>query len=175
MTVKLVGTFFSSGGAWSSYNFGDLYISSTGWHVSTNDPPHFASDKFTAGEGWNYVVTAGGVYALDFNSIIMTDSTYTGNGGRAYQAWRGGYGTFIENATVTPPNSLQHTDFMSFTFDDAFLGNPLNVGLHWTMICGNDGLREDSRTFLNLDRCFFLGWASPDWVSTGGEQIRRCG
>ena len=27
---------------------------------------------------------------------------------------------------------------MSFTFNDSFLGNPLNVGLHWSEFCGND-------------------------------------
>ena len=52
MTVKLVGNFFSSGYA-STYTAGDLYISSTGWHVSdaTGNVPgssHSVYDTFTS-------------------------------------------------------------------------------------------------------------------------------
>jgi hypothetical protein len=136
MTVKLVGTFFSNG-TWSTNNVGDLYISSTGWHLSTSDSPHFPTNPFTNTEGWNYVVTMGGwsyqnygwtwrgdpgVYSLnDFNSITMTDPTYYGGGGRAYQAWRGGYDVTNPNSEIEGliSSSLDSTG-MSFTFNDSF-------------------------------------------------------
>jgi hypothetical protein len=154
MTVKVVGTFFSFYA--SNSNVGDLFISSTGWHTTDNSP-HFASDAFTSGEGWDYVVSRGGqtcyngtcvwldagVYKLDKlnfdTSVIWTAPTYDGDGGRALQAWRGGYDPTDRSAKVEDliSSNLDSTG-LSFTFNDSFLGNPLNVGLHWTMICGND-------------------------------------
>lgn len=136
MTITFSGGYFSPGNTErSSYGPGDLYISSQGWKVSnTSDPTHFSTDTFRSSEGWNYVISSNGkVYSLNYNSIIMSggtpDEIYRSN-----QAWRGGYGTFIENATV----SLNSDSTMSFTFDTAPLGLSNDFGIHWTMACGND-------------------------------------
>ncbi|HME41560.1 MAG TPA: PEP-CTERM sorting domain-containing protein [Syntrophorhabdales bacterium] len=106
-------------------------------------------------EGWNYVVgdvlcRAGGVctaevYALNFSAITMTNNSDPTNNGRAYQAYQGGYGAPIEDAMVTFDTNSGPNSSMTFTFDispsnssDPFLKNSTNVGLHWTMYCGND-------------------------------------
>ena len=163
MTVTIAGPFFNSsaGGAWSTDRLGDLYISPSGWHVwNTSGSINYPSDTFVAGdpsasnpngEGWKYVVTLGGsgygtpfagVYLINTNSIEFTDPNFRGD-----QAFRGGYGTFITGATVTIPDMLH--PYMSFTFDDTFLANSDNLGLHWAEECGNDvveGNITDTRT-----------------------------
>jgi PEP-CTERM motif len=123
MTVKVTGPYFSN-----PVEPGDLYLSSKGWKVSTVDFPHFETDTFEQTEGWDYVVTDGAVRRVTFSSI---DFTTPASEGRTQQAWTGGYGQFITSATVT-----LDTSGMAFTFDRSFLGD--DVGLHWTMSCGND-------------------------------------
>ena len=147
--VKVIGPWFSptfNPGTDLFYNSGDLYLSSTGWK-HTNDSPHFPTDTFTQGEGWDFVVTdrftptpgiaiyESGVYALDFNSLKMTDPTYALSLGRADQAYHGGYGTKVEDATITFNSGLGADSYRLFEFDKFLSGD---VGLHWTMYCGND-------------------------------------
>jgi hypothetical protein len=160
MTVEVIGPYFSSTGAgssqWSQSNaYGDLCISSTGWHVSTNDSPNYPTDTFKTdgSEGWNYVVgpkwnqtqtsTTPGVYNLDFsiptgspNAFQFTETQLgVQAAGRALQGWKGGHGnTFFETATITPDTN---DSMLIYTFDDTFLAGK-TLGLHWTMICGND-------------------------------------
>ena len=153
MTVQVFGPYFASNA--TGGDVGDLYLSSKGWHVPSNltnpftsDSPHYASDIFgsfvngvqTNTENWDYVVgfsvnrngtLTGEVYKLDFGSITMT--TFGFDAGRAYQAWQGGFGTPVESAGVSLDSSG-----MTFTFDDSFLAGSKNLGLHWTMLCGND-------------------------------------
>jgi hypothetical protein len=135
-TVTLTGNYFSylSQNA-VAYAPGDLYISTSGWQVSSNDGPHYATDKFNLSEGWDYAVSflTGDVYLLN------SDPTMT-SGGRFYradQAWRGGYDSAksIADGTV----SLTATS-LTFTFPS--IGgsslDPFSMGYHWTMQCGND-------------------------------------
>ena len=163
MKVQLIGSYFSHG---SARDDGDLYISSTGWHVSNtngNNPGSkypSASDTFkTDGtEGWDYVVgvkqtsvvidgrrsivPVPGVYKLIFeNTDPPFDNAFqftTGgpsSGGRALQAYKGGYGDFVESATITPDYA---NSMLTYTFDTSFLADPSNMGFHWAMYCGND-------------------------------------
>jgi hypothetical protein len=149
--VKVIGPWFSPvyNSADLFYNSGDLYLSSTGWKHTT-DSPHFITDTFTQAEGWNFVVTdrkpaynqAGGftgyesgVYVLDWNTLKMTDPTYALALGRADQAYHDGYGGKVEGATVTFNNTLGANSYMEFQFNNFLSGD---VGLHWTMYCGND-------------------------------------
>jgi hypothetical protein len=121
---------------------GDLYINSNGWNASPGTG-HYETDTFNSGEGWNYVVTQAangswGLYSLDFDDIEYTNvSSLSGNNFvyRIDQAWKGGRGTFIGTANYT---HILNTNSATFTFNTGNLDFSGDVGLHWTMQCGND-------------------------------------
>lgn len=137
VTVKITGPYF--------YNYthklkrtqdappGDLYIASQGWKVS-GKPPH-NDDMFEASEGWDYVVSFENkkVYALKFSDVIMTSDVSHVGRYRAQQAWRGGYGEAIDDAEVI----LTDRD-LTFIFSVRNMTLRSDIGLHWTMKCGND-------------------------------------
>jgi hypothetical protein len=137
MTVKITGPYF--------FNYihnikrtqdappGDLYISSKGWKVSGTAP--YTKDIFEASEGWDYVVSFENkkVYKLNFSDIRMTSALpYVGKY-RAHQAWRGGYGESIDDADVILTDSG-----LTFTFSVRNMKLESEIGVHWTMKCGND-------------------------------------
>jgi hypothetical protein len=137
MTVKITGPYF--------FNYvhdvkrtqdappGDLYISSSGWKVSGKAP--YTSDTFQASEGWDYVVSLENkkAYKLDFPAIRMTGALPYTSKYRAHQAWRGGYGEAIDEADVTLTDSG-----LTFVFSVRNMRLESEIGLHWTMKCGND-------------------------------------
>jgi hypothetical protein len=135
VSVKLTGNYFPSYlgniGLAGSYGPGDLYISTSGWNPSTGPAP-YSTDTFNSGEGWNLVVSQSGkVYSLDYGTI--TYSSASGGIYRADQAWTGGNGTFLADATVTLDASG-----MEFLFPLSVLGGSQDIGLHWNMKCAND-------------------------------------
>ena len=163
--VKIMGPWFYTQ---DFYNSGDLYVSSSGWHTiptsvdPANTSPHFPTDTFAKSEGWNYVITnriplykdkvfigyGSGVYKLSFDAVAysnyalkMTDPTYELALGRQNQAYYGGYGDYVENATVsfykdtTHPLDETNESYELYEFDKFLSGD---IGLHWTMYCGND-------------------------------------
>jgi hypothetical protein len=140
---------------------GDLYISSAGWKVKGKAP--YANDTFTRDEGWDYVVSLfdKAVYKLDWSKIEWTRPKPGSVIYRRDQAWRGGYGGFVSWADIQltdkslvisfPLNPLLQEIFPSSdqaTGTDSAIGNAgeedgesvnfLTMGLHWTMMCGND-------------------------------------
>ena len=144
-TVTLVGPYFGyhndrdiDRGLPYRFGPGDLYISSGGWNAAQGPAGHYETDRFTKDEGWNFVVTqnaAGewGLYALDYSKIEYTNAG-VGFIFRTDQAWRGGAGEFIGTADqVYDPLHNQ----LTFTFNTGNL-DWTNIGLHWTMQCGND-------------------------------------
>ena len=137
VTVKITGPYF--------FNYvhnirrtqdappGDLYISSKGWKVSGSPP--YTKDTFESCEGWDYVVSLENkkVYALKFSDITMTSALPYVSKYRAHQAWRGGYGKALDDAAVT----LTDTG-LTFIFSVRSMELESEIGLHWTMKCGND-------------------------------------
>jgi hypothetical protein len=137
VTVKITGPYF--------FNYvhnvnrtrdalpGDLYISSQGWKVSGTPP--YSKDIFEASEGWDYVVSLEKktVYKLKFSDIMMTSALPHGSRYRAHQAWRGGYGEAIDDAEV-----ILTDKGLSFTFSVRNMALHSEIGVHWTMKCGND-------------------------------------
>jgi hypothetical protein len=112
---------------------GDLYISSRGWKVS-GAPPH-TKDIFEASEGWDYVVSLQNkkVYKLHFSNIIMTSALPYTTRYRAQQAWRGGYGDYVDEAEV-----ILNDSSLTFVFSVRNMHLESEIGVHWTMKCGND-------------------------------------
>ena len=137
VTVKITGPYF--------FNYvhnikrtqdappGDLYISSQGWKVSGSPP--YTKDIFEASEGWDYVVSLENrkVYLLKFSDIVMTSAVTSLGMHRAHQAWRGGYGEAIDDAEV-----ILTDKGLSFTFSVRNMALRSEIGVHWTMKCGND-------------------------------------
>lgn len=167
ITVTISGPFF--------YNYvhhikgadktppGDLYIASTGWKVKGKAP--YTRDTFTKDEGWDYVVSLfdKAVYKLDWSKIQWTRPKPGTIIYRADQAWRGGYGSFVNWAdikltdkslvisfpinaiipeTISVEQGIDSAEQPSDgTSDDMNAGEDVsivNIGLHWTMMCGND-------------------------------------
>jgi len=137
VTVKITGPYF--------FNYahklkrtqdappGDLYISSQGWKVSGNPP--YNKDIFEASEGWDYVISFENkkVYTLKFSDITMTSALPYVSKYRAHQAWRGGYGDAVDEAEV-----IMTEKDLSFVFSVRNMVLHSEIGLHWTMKCGND-------------------------------------
>jgi hypothetical protein len=137
VTVKITGPYF--------FNYvhnlkrtqqappGDLYISSQGWKVSGTPP--YNKDIFEASEGWDYVVSFENkkVYKLNFSAIVMTSALPYVSRYRAQQAWRGGYGEAIDDAEVILTDKS-----LTFTFSVRNMALRSDIGVHWTMKCGND-------------------------------------
>jgi len=174
MTVQLVGSYFYYVG--SPRNDGDLYLSSTGWKVSGSS--HHRTDTFMTdgSEGWDYVVgvkkvsdystgrrvivDVPGVYKLvfantdpPFDNALQYTNGGPSSGGRALQAYRGGYGDFVEPATLTP--DYAHS-MLTYTFDTSFLTNPGSIGFHWAMYCGNDVIEGQSHSVPEPGTLFLL-------------------
>ena len=137
VTVKITGPYFF----YYMHNVkhtrdaqpGDLYISSKGWKVSGTPP--YTSDIFEESEGWDYVVSLENkkVYKLKFSNIVMTSALPHSNKYRAHQAWRGGYGEAVDEAEV-----ILTDRGLSFIFSVRNMALHSEIGLHWTMKCGND-------------------------------------
>jgi hypothetical protein len=139
---------------------GDLYISSAGWKVKGKAP--YANDTFTKDEGWDYVVSLfdKAVYKLDWSKIEWTRPKPGSVIYRRDQAWRGGYGGFVSWADINLTDkslviSFPLNPFLMEVFpasdqgagtsiaaedtgEDGESDNFLTLGLHWTMMCGND-------------------------------------
>ena len=137
VTIKITGPYF--------FNYvhhlkrtqdappGDLYISSQGWKVS--GAPPYNKDIFEASEGWDYVVSFENkkVYKLKFSDITMTSALPNVSKYRAHQAWRGGYGEAVDDAEVILTDKN-----LTFTFSVRNMVLRSEIGVHWTMKCGND-------------------------------------
>jgi hypothetical protein len=143
---------------------GDLYVSSSGWKVKGKAP--YTEDTFTKDEGWDYVVSLfdKSVYKLDWSKIQWTRPKPGSVVYRRDQAWRGGYGEFVSWADVkltdkslvisfpftallqeiVPAEVVEGTNGTAGaegsegTDNSPGDENMLNLGLHWTMMCGND-------------------------------------
>jgi hypothetical protein len=157
MTVRLQGNYFTNvqnnSSDVSHYGPGDLYISSTGWRTTDPSDPHHTNDVFSLGEGWDYVVSlSGNVYRINSTAAFVDNKTNSDTPGadifltnvaplnvngyvyRTDQAWRGGYGEWLESATV-----IYGTDYLEFTFNAVPLSlSTTDFGLHWAARCGNE-------------------------------------
>jgi hypothetical protein len=153
-TVKLTGAYFSNhlnisvdSGLPYKLGPGDLYINSAGW-IADIGSANYETDKFTNQEGWNYVVSqkdgVWGLYTLNFDATLITTNVAPLGNENGYifrkdQAWQGGAGTLVGEATYyyDPLGN-----YLIFTFNTGGITAPLEfssaVGFHWTMQCGND-------------------------------------
>jgi hypothetical protein len=161
ITVVLTGPYFSTGyaaGSWGVGQPGDLYISSTGWHMVSPDN-HGKNDVFDpALEGWNYVVKFSRTNGPNNTFLYSFGGNYTQTGSENYwggfrsqQAFQGGYSSQISAATSTLSGNT-----LTFIFDGTNL-DPALIGYHWTMGCGNDVVEGGGTPVPEPGTLFLLG------------------
>ena len=144
------GTGFNFGPGYD-VNTGDLFISTNGWAPFGSAP--YDADDASNGEAWEYVfdTSSGSIYGGAFTTSLtqdeMTGALIDPSGDYAYrdnqEARRSGGGTAAGNGTVTyslaPDNSVAYILY-ELTLADLGVNpnDPINLGFHWTMTCGND-------------------------------------
>lgn len=141
MTAKVIGSLFTFHPKGSD---GDLYVSSKGWKVSGTDLHHEA-DIFSRDEGWDFVVSPGGIYRVNFDDVVMAA------GNRVDQAYQNGYGERIGDAGWNFDG-----DSITFRFDTADLGLAPTFGLHFSPSCGNDIVEGEVPTSVSEPSSAFL-------------------
>lgn len=131
---------------------GDLFLSTDGWNP---DPDNLSTQNYNAdnkdnGEAWEYVISLAAIYDrtvhADTASLFAVSEPRIGMGSERtdQEYWYNGEGQYPEATGGTweyrAVGSNQYNQlFISMTLSDPFmaaLGDEL--GLHWTMGCGND-------------------------------------
>lgn len=143
-----IRTNFQGNSGYSSLTvrYGDLFISTDGWHPYGTAP--YASDNYSNGETWEYVfdVSAGRLYHITNDQIVRTENVMPSSG------WihRNGQEALIKDQTrgaigqggsayYSPNYYSSSSGAYLISFDINGLGwKEENLGFHWTMTCGND-------------------------------------
>ena len=161
MDVNIVGTNLvvtvntnfdpSASGAYGT-TYGDLLISTNGWHPCGSAASHYGCDNLATGTTWNFGVSTTGqqLYSLGGgNADVMTSDAAWGDSHKDGFIYRIGQGTqlnmngagisAVDGAAVTilPGTSITYTIAL------ADLGNFTDLGLSWNMTCANDTIQGD--------------------------------
>ncbi|MDR3089465.1 MAG: PEP-CTERM sorting domain-containing protein [Desulfobulbaceae bacterium] len=156
-TAVLAGQFFTE--LEEPQFMGDLFLSNNGWNPYSTGAgdTHYLADTATSGETWEYVlrivdgeITAGGgvnsgqiaLYQVSSTGQIVTSENLTQQGiyraGQEIQYAPGageqalGLGTWaLDPTSGTFTFNLDNIDLAMYGLDG-------EIGLHWTMSCGND-------------------------------------
>jgi hypothetical protein len=127
-------------------NFGDLFVSTDGWHPYGSAP--YASDNYSNGEQWEYVfdVSAGKLYPIANGEILRTENLMPSSG----WIYRNGQESLVKDQTggaigqggsayYSPTYYSSSSGAYVISFDINGLGWKLeDLGFRWTMTCGND-------------------------------------
>lgn len=128
--------------------YGDLFISSTGWHpYAGSDPLHYKKDSYsTTGTQWNYVIDTseggalyGGAFSVYQSQDLIPSGTF--RNGQVVQRKTGG--TLLDENAVQFGSEVYASktyNTLTYTFDGDLLG--INAGdelaFKWGMTCAND-------------------------------------
>lgn len=154
LTVRINTNYTNSSGPILDTVYGDLLISTTGWHPYTTAGcgavQFYACDTFAnTGTNWNYAVdtSTGGLYAITRGNIVTTDQAF----GSTHSGWtyRTGQATLINGGTYVGAASVDtsHTGtggYLLYSMDVSSLGVFDRLALQWNMICGNDTLQGEA-------------------------------
>jgi hypothetical protein len=142
MTVQVIGSYFTAwtAGQTKSMAPGDLFIDLQGWNP-VGTAPHFGDDNVVShGQPWDLAFdlrtsalysTVGGAIALTNNGMPPVGSPY-----RTGQEW-----DFLPagNPLVGGAwNIAGDTLTMTFGYMGTGIDTATDLGMHWTMQCGND-------------------------------------
>ena len=140
MTVR-VNTGFSEADDHYGVQYGDLFISTNGWHPYGSAP--YYQDDASNGEDWEFVfdTSANTLYGGGFSILTSDDffdpTRYYFRNGQEVQ--RGTGGTAIKGGSVDLSQAgiggyIQYNILLS----DLGLSGPADIGLKWGMTCAND-------------------------------------
>jgi len=152
-----LGSFFSYTTGGDGIGFGDLFLSSNGWHPYGSSSNNYQYDNASNGTVWDYAVsldnrwsatdTAASLYSLHTTNgnsdVLLTDQFITGN-----VIYRNGQETAVNKTKAQLLSNMASFDashsgdngYVTFVVDLAgtALASASSIGLHWDMTCGND-------------------------------------
>jgi len=131
--------------------YGDLFISTDGWHPAGTSADHYKNDNYLNGEKWEIVVdtydggASGNVYGGNFSILrsenLIDPSRYIFRDGQEVQ--RGSGGILLDSHPVvfgTDAYNGVSYNTIQYTLDTSKLGiHPGDaLGFKWGMTCAND-------------------------------------
>lgn len=126
--------------------YGDLFISTNGWHPSGTAATHYITDNASVGERWEYVfdTSANTLYGGSFTILkpedVMTSGTY--RNGQAVLRGTGGTAVSGSRPVVFGSETVSGVSWNTILYQiqmsdlGTLSGNEL--GLKWGMTCAND-------------------------------------
>ncbi len=153
--VVSVLTRFIQGQPSQTVLYGDLMLSTTGWHPDTSQP-YFATDTATtSGTHWNYVVqtTSGTIFhnaTLEKSDTAPHDALFRADQYVRYASGNDQTGTAgvsithpdipdaVDGSTTVPGTDLTYTIPLAAIGLPAVLANGTEIAMRWTMTCAND-------------------------------------
>ena len=174
-----VHTNFGAGNGLDSYptyttsgngiGFGDLFLSSNGWHPYGSATNHYKYDNASNGTVWDYALsldnrwsatsTGAALYSLNTTNgnsdVLVTDQFISG-----HAIYRNGQATAVDKAKAQRLGNIASFDashsgnngYVTYVVDLAgtALANASSIGLHWNMTCGNDTIEGQYNVPVNV-------------------------
>ncbi len=157
--------------------YGDLFISSDGWHPYGDAPYYY--DNYNEGEVWEYVfdVDQGNLYDIRNaqDQILFSDTAYAAAHNREY--YRAGQEALIDPAHLTAigtGSAGKNGDFYSLSFDISGMGLDLlnlNLGFHWGQTCGNDVIEGVFQSVPEPSTVLLLGAGLAGLIAIGRKRF----
>lgn len=125
--------------------YGDLFISTDGWHPYGTAANHYKYDNWLNGEDWEFVfdTSKGKVYGGTFSTLLSDDMHLSGTYRNGQEVLRDRGGTAVDEGevsfgTATVSGHLYNT--ITYEFDWTALGvSPGDeLAFRWQMTCAND-------------------------------------
>lgn len=143
MTVK-VNTNFNQATDPYGVQFGDLFISTYGWHPNHNCSAPYSCDDATHTDNiWNYVLDTSANTLYGGNFTTYTSDHFFGGSGYIYrnnqlvQRDSGGIAYAGSSADVTHAGTGGYVQY-NILLSSLGLTQPTQLGLRWGMTCAND-------------------------------------
>ena len=122
--------------------YGDLFISTDGWHPDTS-AAHYANDNIFTGEKWEYVFDTSGGSLHGGNFDIYTSNHFFGGSGYYYrqnqEVQYAGGGSSYTGSSVDLSHAGQYIEY-NILLSSLGIQGPANIGLKWGMTCSNDSI-----------------------------------
>ena len=139
----IVNTNFNQATDKYGVGFGDLFISTNGWHPYGSSADGYLSDNATNGEHWEFVFDTSAKSLYGGNFSIRTSDDFFGSSGYIYrdgqEVQRGTGGTAYAGSTVDTSHAgmggyIQYNILLS----SLGITGDTDIGLKWGMTCAND-------------------------------------